>query len=60
MRKIFQWLVEFLDAIVGVAEDKPSKRYMSVYEAREKYEAGLISMREYNETCERKRDRYDT
>lgn len=54
MRKVFRFLVVVLDAIVGVTEDKPRKRYMSVYEAREKYEAGLISMREYNETFERK------
>ncbi|MCW8444220.1 hypothetical protein OQJ05_09180 [Fluoribacter gormanii] len=54
MRKIFQWLVEFLDAIVGVTEDKPNNRYMSIHEAREKYEAGLISIREYNEVFERK------
>ncbi|HHT0592181.1 TPA: hypothetical protein ACTXXA_002166 [Legionella anisa] len=50
MRKIFQWLVEFLDAIVGVTEDKPNNCYISVYEAREKYEA---KMRD-NETFERK------
>ncbi|MGM9452311.1 hypothetical protein ACTAZI_03145 [Legionella bozemanae] len=54
MRKIVQWLVEFLDVIVGVTEDKPNNCYISVYEAREKYEAGLISVREYNETLERK------
>ncbi|WP_181951532.1 hypothetical protein [Legionella sainthelensi] len=54
MRKVFRFLVVVLDAIVGVTEDKPRTRYMSVYEAREKYEAGLISMREYNETFERK------
>lgn len=54
MRKVFQLLAVVLDAIVGVAEDKPRKRYMSVYEAREKYEAGLISMREFNEVFERK------
>ncbi|KTD41787.1 lipase family protein [Legionella parisiensis] len=54
MRKILQWLVEFLDAIVGVTEDKPNNCYVSAYEAREKYEAGLISLREYNETFERK------
>ncbi len=54
MRKVFRFLVVVLDAIVGVTEDKSRTRYMSVYEARENYEAGLISMREYNETFERK------
>ncbi|MCW8400756.1 hypothetical protein OQJ26_18400 [Legionella sp. PATHC038] len=54
MRKIFQWVVEFLDAIVGVTEDKPNDRSMSIHEAREKYEAGLISMSEFNEVFERK------
>ena len=54
MRKVFQLLAVVLDAIVGVAEDKPRKRYMSVYEAREKYEAGLIGMSEFNEVFERK------
>ncbi|MCE0723230.1 MULTISPECIES: hypothetical protein [Legionella] len=54
MRKLFQWFVEFLDAIVGVSEDKSNNCYISVYEAREKYEAGLISMHEYNETLKRK------
>ncbi len=54
MRKIFRFLAAVLDAIVGVAEEKPNNRYMSVSEARRKYEAGLISMREYNEIFERK------
>ncbi|KTD73735.1 hypothetical protein [Legionella tucsonensis] len=53
MRKIVQWVVEFLDAIVGVAEDKPNNCYI---EAQKKYEAGLISPCEYNETFERKKD----
>ncbi|KTC93569.1 hypothetical protein [Legionella cincinnatiensis] len=54
MRKVFRFLVVVLNAIVGVAEDKPNNRYMSVSEARRKYEAGLISMRAYNEAFERK------
>lgn len=54
MRKVFQLLAVVLDAIVGVADEKPRKQYMSVYEAREKYEAGLIGMREFNEVFERK------
>ncbi|KTD73810.1 hypothetical protein [Legionella tucsonensis] len=54
MRKVFRFLVVVLDAIVGVAEDKPHKRYMSISDAQEKYEAGLISMRECNEIFERK------
>ncbi|MFO8827589.1 hypothetical protein SC657_08565 [Legionella pneumophila] len=54
MRKVFRLLAIVLDAIVGVGEDKPNNGCMSVSEARRKYEAGLISMREYNETFERK------
>ena len=54
MRKVFQLLAVVLDAIVGVIDDKPHKPYMSVCEAQEKYDAGLISMREYNEVFERK------
>lgn len=54
MRRVFRLLAVVFDAIVGVAEDKPNNRYMSISEARRKYEAGLISMREYNETFERK------
>lgn len=54
MRKVFRLLAVMFDAIVGVGEDKPNNRNMSVSEARRKYEAGLISMREYNETFERK------
>lgn len=53
MRKVFRLLAMVLDAIVGVAEDKPVKRYMSVYEAQDKLDAGLITIREYNEAFER-------
>lgn len=54
MRKIFRLLAVVLDVIVGVAEDKPDKRYMSVYEAQDKLDNGLITIREYNEAFERK------
>ncbi|MCC5792086.1 MAG: hypothetical protein JJT82_05695 [Legionellaceae bacterium] len=54
MRKVFRLLAVVLDAIVGVAEDKPRKPCMSVYEAREKYDAGLIGMNEFNEVLKRK------
>ncbi|CZG21308.1 TPA: hypothetical protein NI876_000199 [Legionella pneumophila] len=54
MRKVFRLLTVVLDAIVGVAEDKPAKRYMSVYEAQDKLDNGLITIREYNEAFERK------
>ena len=54
MRKVFRLLAVVLNAIVDIADEKPRKRYMSVYEAREKYDAGLISMREYNEVFEHK------
>lgn len=54
MRKIFRLLVVVLDAVLGLAEDKPAKRYMSIYEAQEKFDNGLISIREYNEAFERR------
>ncbi len=54
MRTIFRLLAVVLDAFVGVIDDKPRKPYMSVCEAQEKYDAGLISMREFNEVFERK------
>lgn len=54
MRKIFRLLAVVLDTLVGVAEDKPTKRYMSVYEAQDKLDNGLITIREYNEAFERK------
>lgn len=54
MRKVFRLLMVVLDALVSVAEDKPAKRYMSVYEAQDKLDAGLITIREYNEAFERK------
>ncbi|KTD01307.1 hypothetical protein OQJ19_01390 [Fluoribacter gormanii] len=57
MRNIFQWLIEFLDVIVGVEEEKSNKHCMNAYEAQEKYNAGLIPMREYNKEFERK-DRF--
>lgn len=50
MRKVFRLLAVVLDALVGVAEDKPAKRYLTVYEARDKFDKGLISIREYNES----------
>lgn len=54
MRKVFRLLMVVLDALVGVADDKPAKRYMSVYEAQDKLANGLITIREYNEAFERK------
>ncbi|HAU3625193.1 TPA: hypothetical protein F7146_10300 [Legionella pneumophila] len=54
MRKIFRLLGIVLDVIAGVADDKPAKRYMSVYEAQDKLDNGLITIREYNEAFERK------
>lgn len=54
MRKIFRFLSIVLNALVGIEEEKPATRYMSVYEAQEKLDAGSISMREYNEVFERK------
>ncbi|WP_181951450.1 hypothetical protein [Legionella sainthelensi] len=55
MKKIIQWLTVVLDDIVGVVEEKPNKRYMSVCEAQKKFDAGLISVREYNEVLKRTR-----
>ena len=54
MRKVFRLLAVMLDAIVGAIDDKPSKPTTSIYEAREKYDAGLIGMHEFNEVFERK------
>ncbi|HAU0368249.1 TPA: hypothetical protein JBF73_03455 [Legionella pneumophila] len=54
MRSIFRLLAVVLNAIVGVTEDKPAKCYMSVYEAQDKLDNGLITIREYNEAFERK------
>lgn len=54
MGKIFRLLAVVLDALVGVAEDKPAKRCLTVYEAQEKFGKGLISIREYNESIESK------
>ncbi|WP_454783602.1 hypothetical protein [Legionella sp. WA2022007384] len=56
MKNIFQWLVEFLDAIVGVEEDRPNKRYVNIHETQEKYHAGLIRVPEHKKS-ERK-DRF--
>ena len=53
MRKVFRLLAVVLDAIVGVIDEKPRKPTMSIYEAREKYDAGLIGMHEFNEVFER-------
>ncbi|WP_167554570.1 hypothetical protein [Legionella israelensis] len=50
MRKVFRLLGVILEAIVSAADDKPRKRYMSVNEAQDLYDADLISMREYNES----------
>ena len=52
MRNIFRFLGVVFDAIVDVRDEKPKRQYMPVYEAREKFEKGMISMREYNETFE--------
>ncbi|KTD25127.1 hypothetical protein [Legionella maceachernii] len=54
MRKVIRFLAMVLNALVGIEEEKPATRYMSVYEAQEKLDAGSISMREYNEAFERK------
>lgn len=53
MKKVFRLLAVILNALIGVTEDKPAKHYMTVYEAQEKFDAGLISIREYNEVFER-------
>lgn len=54
MRKIFRLLSVVLDAIADVMDASPKRQYMPVYEAREKFEKGMISMREYNETFDNK------
>ncbi len=50
MRKVFRLLAVVLDVLVEMAEDKPAKRYLTVYEARDKFDKGLIGIREYNES----------
>jgi hypothetical protein len=50
MKKIIQFLIAFLDAIVGVEEPHYNKAYPSIYEAQEQYKAGLITCEEDNET----------
>lgn len=52
MRKVFRLLGVVLDAVADIMDEKPKQQYMPVYEAREKFEKGMISMREYNETFE--------
>ncbi|KTD20017.1 hypothetical protein [Legionella israelensis] len=52
MRKVFRLLGVVLDAITDIMDEKPKRQYMPVYEAREKFEKGMISVREYNETFE--------
>ena len=54
MRKIVRLLAVVLDALIGVAEDKPTESNLTVYEAREKFDKGSISIREYNESVESK------
>ena len=54
MKKVFRLLSVVLDAVVTAIDDKPRKPTMSIYEAREKYDAGLIGMHEFNEVFERK------
>lgn len=52
MRNILKLLFGFLEAMIDIAEDKPMKCYVSSYNAREKLEKGMISIREYNESFE--------
>lgn len=54
MRNIFKMFLGFLEAIFDIAEDKPAKCFVSTYNARERLDKGMISIREYNEVFERK------
>ncbi|STX28428.1 Uncharacterised protein [Legionella beliardensis] len=54
MQKVFRLLAVVLEAFVGIADDKPNKSRLTVYEAREKLDKGSISIREYNESLESK------
>lgn len=54
MRQIIRLLVLVLEAIIGITEDKQDRRYMPVYEAQDRLDAGLIAVHEYNHAFERK------
>ena len=54
MKQILRLLMNVLNSLVAVAEEKPMPCYIPVSEAREKYEAGLISRRAYNDAFERR------
>jgi hypothetical protein len=50
---IFKWTLKLsLLAIIAafdIAEAKPNKRYLNIYEAQELFDMELISIRRYNE-----------
>lgn len=52
MKKIIRLLLVLLNAVIEAAEEKPNSSRLSIYGAREKLEAGTISIREYNELFE--------
>ncbi|WP_165475042.1 hypothetical protein [Legionella yabuuchiae] len=52
MRKVFRLLGIIAEAIFDIAEDKPVKNKVCIFEARRLYESGSISMEEYNEAFE--------
>lgn len=54
MKRILRVLMNVLNSLVSLAEERPMPCYIPVIEAREKYEAGLISRREYNDAFERR------
>jgi hypothetical protein len=55
MKKIIQWLTVMLDDIVGVSEPNSNQRCINAGDAQEKFDAGLISLREYQEVLKRTR-----
>lgn len=54
MKKIIRMVFGIIDAFFDIAQNKPTPCPISIYGAREKFEAGAISVREYNEIFEHK------
>ncbi|AHE66863.1 hypothetical protein [Legionella oakridgensis] len=54
MKKAFRLLSVILDAIVGVADDEPSKPLKTAHKGQEFVDADLISLRKYKKAFEQK------
>lgn len=49
MRKVFRLLGIVLQAIFDITEEKPAKSQLGRYQAREQFDAGMISYSKFNE-----------